>query len=392
MPFYRCLVISFSGRKGVRIFEGNDLQEIKERLLREQLAPLEIRKLRKKKEGLTFSSSEILYFTQELSRLLEAGLPLYEAIGTLEEKYKGQKLSPILISLGTSIEKGETLSEALGQFPKTFNLLYRSMIAHAEKTGRLKETLGELATLLLREQKVRKQVVSALLYPTLLFSFCLVVLSLLFFYVVPSLEKLFEERTLPSFTALVFSLSHILREGKWLVLTGFGILGFGALGARIYAPLRMAIWKRVLRVKGLRMLLAKASLSRFFRAASALLDGGVPLLAALAEARSLLRHPLLEEVVKAAEAKLIQGGKIAEAFYNHPLIPPLVPRMLSLAEQSGRLSFSFEQIAKIYEDELETALLRFTSLIQPVLLLFLGGLIGFVLLSVLMPLTDVSGF
>jgi general secretion pathway protein F/type IV pilus assembly protein PilC len=122
------------------------------------------------------------------------------------------------------------------------------------------------------------------------------------------------------------------------------------------------------------------------------LEGGLPLITAFSQGRSVMRHPQLEEIIAEAEEKISQGAPISSPFVGHKLIPPLVPRMLGIAEQSGKLSFTMEQIAQIYEDELETTLAYFASAAQPILLLVLGALVGFVLLSVLLPLTDVSSF
>jgi general secretion pathway protein F len=138
--------------------------------------------------------------------------------------------------------------------------------------------------------------------------------------------------------------------------------------------------------------LAKVALVRFCRALATLLEGGLPLIAAFSQARSVMRHPSLEEIVARAEEKISQGAPLSSLFIGHLLIPPLFPRMLSIAEQSGKLSFTMHQTAQIYEDEIETTLTYFATAAQPILLLILGALVGFVLLSVLLPLTDVSSF
>ena len=141
----------------------------------------------------------------------------------------------------------------------------------------------------------------------------------------------------------------------------------------------------------LKSFFVKVALVRFCRACAALLDGGLPLITAFSQCRFVMRHPELEKIVAAAEEKISQGAPLSLPCV-HPLIPPLFPRMLAIAEQSGKLSFTMHQVAQIYEEELEIALSFFTSAAQPILLLFLGALVGFVLLSVLLPLTDVSSF
>jgi general secretion pathway protein F len=163
------------------------------------------------------------------------------------------------------------------------------------------------------------------------------------------------------------------------------ILGAFAFGKkRAQALVRKLPWTRTL--------LAKTAFVRFCRAVATLLEGGIPAIAAFAQGKAVLHHAELEKVILDAEKKILQGEALHIPFQNHPLIPPLVPRMIAIAQQGGNLSLMMRHIAEIYEEELDAYLLRFASLAQPILLLILGGLIGFVLLAVLLPLTDVSAF
>jgi general secretion pathway protein F/type IV pilus assembly protein PilC len=266
------------------------------------------------------------------------------------------------------------------------------MVSNAEKTGRLGPALEELSALLTKSQHVRKQLVGALLYPGLLFGFCLFVFSALLFYVIPSLQELFEGRSLHPFTNIVFAVSTFACNSKMFLS---GCLLCIALGISSFWVLPQ--WKRkafclLLRMPVLSKLFSKVALIRFFRATSTLLSGGVPIVAAFAEARRVVGHPMLEEVIANAEALITQGEKIHTTFSDHPFIPPLVPRMLGIAEKGGNLDGMMRQIAEIYEEDLERTLMQFSTILQPVLLMFLGVIVGFVLLSVLLPLTDVSSF
>ncbi len=317
---------------------------------------------------------------------------MYEGLSALEEKYRGQKPHKILLDLCGLVKTGHPLSRSLSRHSHSFDILYVSMVANAEKTGRLAHCLTELAGLLERQISVRKQIVSALLYPSLLLVFCLVVLSSLLFFVVPSLEELFDGRKLHPFTQIVFAASQFARNSKLFLLvlmTSFVSLG---IGAGVSKKWKARILEFSMRVPIAKNLFAKIASVRFFRAAATLLEGGLPLITALSQARTVMGHPVLEQVIAQAEERIAQGEPLSAPFSGHPLIPPLIPRMLGIAEQSGKLSFTMKQIAEIYEDELETTLTRFASLAQPVLLLFLGGVVGFILLSVLLPLTDVSAF
>jgi general secretion pathway protein F len=392
MPLFSYEALSEKGKKVQGTIDADTLQEAKLKLVRRQIVALSIDPLNEQKNSGGLSLKETLSLTRELSRLLQAGLPLFETLLALEEKYEGQKPHKILLDCCEKIRNGHSFAFALAKHPKTFDLLYVSMIANAEKTGKLEDALEELSSLLARQLQIRKQILSALLYPSLLFSFCLVVLSSLLFFVIPSLRELFDGRDLHFFTQIVFSASDFACHSK-----GFLLIGFAALSTLFLLTFLLPSWKKKLKTALLsfplfKKFFAKVAFIRFCRAAAALLDGGLPLITALSQARSVMGHPLLEEVILAAEEKISQGASISSPFTGQPLIPPLVPRMLGIAEQSGKLSFTMHQIAQIYEDELETTLSYFVSAAQPILLLVLGALVGFVLLSVLLPLTDVSSF
>jgi general secretion pathway protein F/type IV pilus assembly protein PilC len=304
----------------------------------------------------------------------------------------GQKPHPLLLDCCEKIRSGRSFSSVLQEHPKTFNLLYVAMVANAEKTGKLSEALDELTLLLTKQLQMRKQVIGALLYPVLLTSFCLVVLSSLLFFVIPSLKELFDGRELHLFTRIVFAASDFACNAK-LVLLGLFLVLIGLICACAWvARWRKKITNWVLSLPLIRGFFAKIALIRFCRACATLLEGGLPLIGAFAQARSVMGHPQLEKIIVIAEEKMAQGVPLAVPFTGHSLIPSLFPRMLSIADQSGKLSFTMQQIAQIYEDEVETTLSYFAAAAQPVLLLILGVLVGFVLLSVLLPLTDVSSF
>jgi general secretion pathway protein F len=389
MPLYQYQAVSEDGKKIGANIEAESLQEAKQKLIRRQVALIKISLLSDVEiQKKPLSKKEVLSLTRELARLIQAGLPLFEGISALEEKYRGQKPHKILLDTLEQVKIGRALS----RHPNSFDILYVSMIANAEKTGRLALSLTELAQLLARQLYIRKQILTALLYPALLSVFCLVVLSTLLFFVIPSLQELFDDRPLHPFTQIVFAASRFACNSKiflCLLLTASGGAGILSLTSKKW---QNQILKVCMRLPILNRFLAKIAFVRFSRAVATLLEGGLPLINAFAQARRVLRHPALEQVIAAAEGRIAHGEPLSVPFANQRLIPPLVARMLGIAEQSGKLSFTMQQIAEIYEDELETTLTRFASLAQPALLLFLGGLIGFILLSVLLPLTDVSTF
>lgn len=392
MPLFRYQAISEKGKKIQGTIDADNVQEAKIKLIRRQIAAIQIEPLSQKQIQVALSRTERLHLTREIARLLQAGLPLFEALSALEEKYRGQKSHALFLDLCDQVRNGTPFSKALASHPKTFDLLYISMIANAETSGRLVESLLEIAELLTRQIQVRKQLLAALLYPALLSGFCLVVLSSLLFFVIPSLQELFEGRNLHPFTRVVFAASHFACQAKGTLL-----LLLIACGGALCAASILPSWKQkglswLYRAPFLKHLFAKVAFVRFSRAASTLIDGGLPLIQAFAHARKVLNHPPLEQLIQQAEERISQGESLQTTFQNHSLIPPLIPRMLGIAEEGGKVPFMMRQIAEIYEEELDRNLQQFSTLAQPILLLVLGGIIGFILLSVLLPLTDVSSF
>jgi general secretion pathway protein F/type IV pilus assembly protein PilC len=392
MPLYQYDAINEKGKKYRATLDADSLQDAKLKLIKRQIPVLQVESIEGKKLKNSLSKSELLGLTQELARLLQAGLPLYETLSALEEKYRKQKAHSLLLSLSDLVKSGLSFSTALSRHPETFDLLYISMVANAEKTGRLAKALQELGDLIDRQLKVKKQILSALLYPALLTGFCLIVLSSLLFYVIPSLRELFEGRELHPFTSLVFAASSLACKGKWILL--FVLLSFlSFLSATLYSPrLKEKMYKILCKAPFFKSLFLKVAFVRFSRASATLLEGGLPLIQAFSQARHVMGHPLLEEVIRRAEERISQGEPVHAPFQNHPMVPPLISRMLGIAEEGGKLPFMLDQIARIYEDELEKTLTHFATVAQPLLLLILGGIIGFVLLSVLLPMTDVSSF
>jgi general secretion pathway protein F/type IV pilus assembly protein PilC len=392
MALFKYQALSARGKKMSGTIDADHLHEAKLKLIRRQIAVIRVDPLSEKQKTTELSKSDVLNLTRELSRLLQAGLPLFETLSALEEKYQGQKAHPLLLGLCDSVRSGQSFSQSLAAHPKTFDLLYVGMIANAEKTGRLALALDELSSLFTRQLHIRKQLVSALLYPAILSTFCLVVLGSLLFFVIPSLRELFEGRNLHPFTRIVFGASQFACNAKLPLLIFFSTLIVGGILACFSQVGKERLYALSFRLPFLKKLFVKVAFVRFCRAAATLLEGGLPIVEALGQARSIMRHPMLEKVVARAEEKISQGEPLYVSFQNNPLIPALIPRMLGIAEEGGKLPFMMQQIAQIYEEDLEKTLAHFATVAQPVLLLVLGVIIGFVLLSVLLPLTDVSSF
>ncbi len=385
--------IDGKGRKRKGLIDALHFEDAKEKL-REQkilLTSLAQTSMRKKK-GHQISQQALINFTTQLSSLLKAGLPLYECLLSLEEQYRQEAFHPILLSLCSQIKEGGSLSEAMSYYPDSFNRLYCSMVAAGESVGSLDLTLEKLSTLLNKQSKLKKQIITALIYPALLFAFSGVVMLLLLTFVIPSLEMLFEDRQVNRFTGLVMHCSRFLTH-KWPYYLPLMIgAGVGSYIALTSAKGKRWIQRGLLRVPFLKTLITQTAIARFARTMGTLLQGGVSLIQALQISRKVMRNPFFEEVIERAETKIIEGSLLSLELKKSPLIPTLVPRMLAIGEEGGNAQDMLQKIADLYEDEVEKNLTRLTALAQPVILVFMGGIVGLIMIAVLLPLTDVSAF
>lgn len=391
MPLFRYQALSADGRKMNGVVEADSLSVAKERLRGRQIFVTELSLARGTRVIPQLKSPRRLAFTRELAQMLKAGLPLYDAMITIEEKYRRDPGHPLLLDIIDRLKQGQSFSSALKLYPTTFDEIYIAMVHSAEETGSLPEVFIQLSTLLEKREKLRKQIVSALIYPAFLLSFAFLVTMGLFFIVVPSMADLFEGRPLHPLTQFVLSLSHFLRH-----YASFLALGIASIATFIWYTLRkkeerQKLFSRCMSLPLVGTLLLQAALARFFRCGCLLLESGIPLIETLRLSRQVMRHPVFEEEIARIEHKVLSGAKLQNELKNSSLFPSLVIRLLGIAEETGRMGEMFKSLADIYEEEMEKSLTQLTTLLQPALLILLGAIVGLVILAILLPLTDVGG-
>lgn len=391
MPIYAYKALTEEGKKISGVIDADSLYLAKERLKKRQILITQIELFSNKSQEVVLSSSMLLVFTRELSQLLRAGLPLYESLVTIEEKYRKHKTHALFVDLCDHLKSGKSLSNALSGYPKTFDEIYLSMVKAAEQSGHLSEAFTDLTLLISRQQKLKKQLFATLAYPAFLGVFCLFVVIALFFFVIPSMQELFEGRRLHPLTTVVLAVSNWLNNSKGLFVSVI-LLGIVAVFCAVRSKnVRMYFFRLACGAPFIRHLLIQSALVRFCRAMFLLLSGGVSLLEALAFSRKTMKNALLEDIIFHAEKKLVEGKKLSELL-SSPFIPPLVVRMVAIAEETGNMNITMKNLAEIYEEELDKNLQQLTTFLQPAVLIFLGAVVGVVVLSILLPLTDVSSF
>ncbi len=385
--------IDGKGKKKRGLIDALHLDEAKEKLLSQKTLLISLNKASpKKKNSNRLKKEALITFTTQLAGLLQAGMPLYESLLSLEEQYRQDSFHSVLLTLCEQIKGGSSLSDALNKFPDSFNRIYCSMVAAGESVGALDVTLDKLATLLAKQNKLKKQIITALIYPTLLFGFSMVVIFLMLTFVIPSLEALFEDRDVNRFTKAVMVFSNFLTH-KWMYYTPLTAASLATLYFSLTSEKgKRWLQRQLLRLPILKTLIIQTAIARFSRTMSTLLQGGVSLIQALQISRKVMQSPIFEEIIEKAEANIIAGSLLSTELKKSPLIPSLVPRMLAIGEEGGNASQMLQKIADMYEDDIEKSLTRITALAQPVILVFMGGVVGLIMIAVLLPLTDVSAF
>jgi general secretion pathway protein F len=392
MPLFRYRALTTDGRTIKGVIDADSLPVAKERLRRQQLLVTDVALQAAVQKALTLPPKFLLAFTQELAQLLRAGLPLYESLLTIEEKYSRHKAHPILLDLCDHLKEGHGLSTALKRYPKVFDQIYLAMVQVAEQTGNLAEIFSQLAELIERQHKLKKQLVSATAYPCLLAVFCVFLTLGLLLFVIPSMKDLFEGRPLHPMTSIILSISDwVNAHGAALGL--FVLLLFSAVpffwrqkGGKEH------VYRLCIKLPLVKSLLLQSALVRLCRGLAMLLTAGVPLLEALNLVKTVVKNPLLEQGIVSAEKKIVRGIRLSESFKEASHIPSLVVRLVALSEETGKMQEAFSHLSQIYEEEVEKHLSQLTTFLQPVLLITMGMIVGLVVLSILLPLTDMSSF
>ncbi len=391
MPVFQYQALDRSNKKKRTGYLEATSEHEARRILREQgLLVMKVSTKTEMKRRQTLSGEALVNFTIQLSQLLGAGIPLYESLLTIEEQSRQEPYHRVLLSLCNQVKSGVPLSSAMNDFKESFSPLYRAMITAGESVGALEIVLDRLAYFLKKQLKLKSDITTALIYPSILALFSLTVISLLIGFVVPSIEGIFEGRELNTFTRIVLGTSKFLRKWWWLYLPMIaGLISYIVFFLR--SP-KGQIWmeKTFLKIPFIRKLTIQAAVARFCRTLGTLLQGGLPLIEALKISRQVMRNVVLEEEVKLAEGRIIEGRRLSQELQQSAYFPALVPRMLAVGEDSGTLVTMLNRLADMYEDELEKSLTRVTSLAQPVILIFMGVVIGMILLAILLPLTDIS--
>lgn len=338
--------------------------------------------------------TEVAAFTRQLATLLKAGIPLAEALGALFDQVDNPKLKTIVGDVRLRVNEGSSLADALGKHPKAFEEVYVSMVRAGETAGNLDAVLERLADFLESQSKLRSKVTSAMVYPIIMLVVGTVIMAVLMVGVVPQITQLFEdaEQGLPWNTELLIGVSNLI-GGYWYAWV---VVGPGAAWAAFRwtrSPRGRPVWDRwKLKAPVLGPLVRQIAIARFSRTLGTMLSSGVPLLRALEIAKEILDNAVLVRVIEAAKEQIQQGESIAATLRKSGEFPSVVTHMIAVGERSGQLEQMLGNVASAYESEVELKLGRLTTMLEPLMIVAMGGAVAFVVFSILMPIMQMNQF
>ncbi|MBS0623842.1 MAG: type II secretion system F family protein [Verrucomicrobia bacterium] len=392
MPFFRYTSVSPEGIKTKGHLEAPNIEEAKRRLQSQDIYLVSLDPSHKISKSIKLNKTALIEIIEQLAELLNVGMPLYESLREIAAQHHSSHYYLTLVGLCERIQCGDSLAQAMRHYPESFSALIIAMVDAGQSSGHLNQTLCQLGALLRQQQRLQKQLLTAALYPIILLSFSFLIVIMLLTFVIPSLEEVFEGRTVHGLTHFVIQLSHILTQG-WPYLIGFLLILTYACRQFLRSH-RGKSWieKRILKLPWIGSLIIRRELARFTHLMGVMLQGGVPLLHALQISREVIAFQALRQAFVCAEQKIVEGRLLSQELKHHTWIPPLTIRLLALGEEGGNLPQMFEKLASIYEAEVEKILSRIVTLAQPVLLLFMGAVVGLIMMAVLLPLTDIRSF
>ena len=327
--------------------------------------------------------TELMHLSRQLSAFLRAGIPILEAIAVIGEESGRTPVRRVLAAIGDDLRSGERLSDAIDRHPKDFPEWYRGILRSAELTGKLDEVLDQLSTYLERDIEARRKIQQAMIYPAIVFVLALFTVGVLSFYVLPKFEDFFAslDADLPLPTRLLLGGTRFLGTWWWLIAGGLAALvGAAALATRFRRG-RYA-WHRVLlAVPVVGPAVRYAKIERFTRLMASLVDAGVPLPAAMTVATNSLGSLVFQDALARARVDMMQGAGLARPILQTNLFPGIASQMIRVGEETGTLDDQLRSAAAFYERELDYKIKRVTAIIEPVVIVVMGGMVAFVAIA-----------
>src|SRR5690242_2648274 len=395
MAGFAYTAISIEGLETVGEVHAPDLESAREQLRIRGLLAQTLRELPASgTDGLSTTFKKIKprsmqVFSRQFATMVEAGLNIVASLVILEQQTDDPYLAEIIAELRADVEGGLLLSQAMARHPKVFNDLYVSMVQAGEASGMLDNVLDRVADQIEKETKLKRRVKGAMIYPTVVFTFATLVLVAMLMFIVPIFAKIFTELhgQLPFLTRVVVNASDLLRARWYIIFPLVICMVWGTLrykksesGRRKWDQIKLRIPLKIGEV------VLKITMARLLRTLATLVAAGVDIIKALEISGSTAGNWLVEKALTEARIKVQEGVPIAEPLTNDPLFPPMVSQMVKIGEETGELEKMLSKIADFYEDEVDSAIQSLTSIIEPIMMIGVGMMVGVIIIAMYLPM------
>jgi len=401
MPVYEYKGVSSSGRSVSGVLDGESLKAVKAKLKKDGIVVLEVQEggaiQAARSREFSFgrgriNTGDVANATRQLATLLSSGLPLMEALNVLVDQEENQPLKRALASLRDSVREGSSFTDALKTNTKVFSQLYGNMVAAGEASGTLEITLARIADFLDEQVRFRGKFAAALAYPAIMTVVGVGVLFFLFSFVLPRVVGMFEDmkQQLPFMTLALLWVVRVVSSAWWAILIAIG--GATYYLRRYFATTEGKAWldARILRVPVFGNLIKMIAVSRFTRTLGTLLQSGVPTLMALDIVKSVVGNTVLADAIHKARENVREGESIADPLRRSGLFPPVVIQMVAVGEKSGELEKMLLKISDSFDRTVETRITALMSLLEPIIILVMGLVVGFIVIAIMLPILQMS--
>ena len=389
------------GRRIVEMTQAEHLSIVVSRLKEEGLLPLKVFPVKNIEAGGQYfflrrrvTGNELAIFTRQLASTLKSGLLLTEALETIVEDMENKYFQEIILAIIKDIRGGSDFSAALSRHPKIFSMTYSAIIKSGEATGRLDQITKDLAQYLENSEKIKEKVITSLRYPLFVLGFAVFVVAMIVLFLIPKFKTMFETAggRLPLLTRMVVGVSEFSIHNFFFVLLAMVVLWIWLIVLLRNPKFRYAFDAMIFRLPIIgKEIIHKASISNFCRTLSVLLNGGVGLSKSLEISAQVANHSQFSDVIEKVRERVVSGSVMSKEMSVQKIFPGMVRKMVAVGEKTGKLAEMLGRTADYYDNELEHSLTRLTSLIEPILIIFVGGIVLIVVLALYLPIFNITG-
>jgi general secretion pathway protein F len=404
MPVYEYTALDIKGKTISGIIDADSSRTARQKLRTSKIFPVSINEVHdtstiKTQKSFSFKDSfsrvrpyEVSIMTKQLATLLGAGLPLVSAMDALISQIRSQAFKKMLAKIKDSIVEGNSFARSLSLFPGTFSSLYVNMVKAGESSGALDIVLERLADITEKQEALKNRIRAAMAYPILMCFIGMLVLFLLLTFIVPNITSIFSDmnQTLPAPTLFLIKISGIFKHYWWMILIVLAVILFALNSVRKTVKGGYFFDKTKLLLPRFGLLARKIAVARFSRTLGSLLENGVPMLSALEIVKNIVDNALISDAIEEASKEVGRGQGLGPALAGSKIFPDLTIQMIQVGEQSGKLETMLDKVADVFENEVENSIMSMTSLLEPVMILIMAVIVGFIVLSICLPIFEMS--